>query len=260
MKKYTLFIVFLALFLQSCQSESTEITQQQLLQDAIKAKNWNVASNQAQSILIKEFDHDLRWEALQGVILSAKNLGNISWLITSLEDSKIEFSRPAEQKIIYSELIDAYVYLMRYKNAVESCQKLLSLNLNTSEERTVLELKIIDYSMNINDFETAEKTALALLSRENTRQQQASATFRLANLYYLLGKEKETLQYIEQFLLLSDTLSREKGQAFFIKGDMLEMHRKLGEAKIAYTEALKFHPNPDVVEKRLKNLEEKIQK
>ncbi len=260
MKKLLFSILILTFSLSACNEESKkedELTSFILVEQALEKNDWTVAAHLSQRILIEELDMNKRWQALQSLVESTKSLGDVRWTITALEGNLIDFTSPKAQEYILSELIIAHASALNYTAATEYAEKLLK-NQNLSDARIAeLEITIANYALILSDFTKAENSLKSCLLKDELAESYRQCTFMLGNLYYLSNKNEESMQQIDIFLNLPDISYPNRAQALFLKGDMLETAGKKKEALELYKQSIRYHPNPETIQVRIKNLETK---
>ncbi len=244
----------LALYIYKNQNDSYDYNYPNLITQAVKKSDWTTAARLSQRVLLEEVDLELRWEALQYTVLASKNLGDLTWAITALENSILDYTSHDKQEYIYTELMYAYKGRMNNVKAREAATSLLAIPILTPENRANIEFAHAQFSIAISDFANAEKMLLSTLSRENMEDTHHLANFMLASIYYYDDKMQECEVYIDQFLALPHTDPSKIGQALFIKADIAEINEKYDLASELYHQALDLHPNPDTINIRLKNL------
>ncbi len=259
MKKLLVLIVCcLSLYIYKNQKDSYEYDYQKLIAQAVQRSDWTTTARLSQRVLLEELDLELRWDALQYTVLASKNLGDLTWTITALENSILDYTSQDKQEYIYTELMSAYFEKRNYIKARESANSILSLVALSPEKRAKIEISHAEFSLAISDFDSAEAMLLSTLAKDNIKDSHSKATFMLASLYYYNNKLTSCAKYIDNFLALPNADPSKIGQALFIKADIAEINENYEEANNLYQQALDLHPNPDTINIRLKHLENLI--
>ncbi len=257
-KLFILLVCCFALYVYKNQKDNYEYDYPKLIAQAAERSDWTTTARLSQRVLLEELNLDLRWDALQYTVLASKNLGDLTWTITALENSILDYTSQDKQEYIYTELMQAYYEKRNFFKARESALALLSLNALSAEKRADIEISHAEFSLAMSDFDTAESMLLSTLTRDDVNSSHTKATFMLASLYYYNNKLTSCKKYLENFLALPNKDPSKVGQALFIKADIAEMNENYEEANALYNEALDLHPNPDTINIRLKNLEKLI--
>lgn len=232
------------------QGSTTVMTDLQAAEEAARQNDWAQASRLLQRYLREEDNAEKRWEAWILMVKSSGHLEEGGWTVNYLETMLQEYADvPSKLPIIYRGLGQAYEVQREWEKASQAWMKLMDVEELSPDATAKLYRRMGRFSYQAHNFALAEDMLEMCLSLGTEKQVIGECHYYLAESYSAEDKLEESIAQIEAALpLLDESL---QGQAYFLKGDVLEQMGKNAESQQAFQAALPLHPNQRAVQSRL---------
>lgn len=240
----------------ACTPQIQEQNDLRAAKEAAAEQDWGQAARLAQRYLRDENDPAKRWQAWNLMVTASRHMGELRWTVDDLETMLLEFGdSDAYAAGVLRQLAEAYEGLRQWDRAAAVWLHLLDVEEFSPDETAKIYRRMGIFFLRGQDYAMAEDMLEMCLDQASDSAVQLECHFLLAQAYAGDQNPDMALSQLSQLLANNEATDALKGQALFWRGDILEQQSKPAEAKQAFTEAIKLHPNPIAVQKRLDYLE-----
>lgn len=224
-------------------------------QEAARERDWAQTARLLQRYLRDEDDPEKRWTAWNLLVSASYRLGEEKWVIDYLETMQQEYGRDENHAAaVQRQLALGYEKARQWDKAAEAWLRLLDLEELSPQEAAGLYRRMGLFYLRGQEYGLAEDMLEMCVAQAGVPQVQAECQYYLAQAYATDSRLEEALVPLDALLDRSDVDRNLRGQAFFLRGDILEQQNKRREAAEAFARALPLHPNPPAVQKRIDHL------
>lgn len=206
-------------------------------------------------------DPDLRWEAWNELLGTARTGGQDGWVADSLETMLVEYENdPQRSADILLRLADTYEKAGRIERA-EACLKRFLEQVDADPARTAAVLRRQAALNNrLRRFDAAQANLNACLALPVPDAVRAECLFDLADSAAARERWDDAERYARQVLENREADPVLKSRAGFIVGDIQEQREHFAEALAAFQSIRDTYPNPLAVDVRIDYLKKKVRK
>ena len=198
-----------------------------------------------------------RWEAWERVAYVALNIRCDEALAADIfEAMALEYAdRPELYQDVLIRLTEIYESNFRWQRALNAWQRLLSTPGLEPGRKARAHLHLAQIYQRKMEYANAMQNLEACLAMELSPNMKAEVLYNLSMIYADQGEKKLAEEKLIELTTMSTTMNNIQVQGLFMLGDLMEEQGKYKEALELFKSLEQTYPNPQAVEVRIKNLE-----
>lgn len=197
-----------------------------------------------------------RWDAWQRLVkISTTVTRNHRKAAQLLEAMQLEYTdNPEKDAALDWKLAEVYTTLHDWDKAAETWQALLEQPTLTDEQFSDIHWNLGKIYQYQGRYGMAKDAMLSCMERTTENNPHVLCMYELAQAYSLLKNRDQSKAWLDKILLLENTDEELHALASYLLAEIMESEGNYDRARELLTAIRKTHPNPLVVETRLKQL------
>lgn len=253
-----LVLLILLCLVCACERPAFQADDLAAAQEAAEQRDWTQAARLLQRYLREENDSEKRWPAWNLLVSASQHMGEDVWALDYLESMLQEYGDDSmHAAAILRGLGAGYEKTRQWNKASEAWLRLLDVEELAPNEAALLYRRMGLYHQQEQNFALAEDMFEMCADQAATPALLGECRYLLADAYATDGRLEEALLHVDEALSVPEAPAEVRGRALLLRGDIFEMQDKRDEAARSFAEALPLHPNPPVVQSRIKYLQNK---